>query len=69
MGLEAVLLKALLPLIALDFALCFTNEAVNSTIHQISSSSAEWWFPFVCSLRFDLFHYDLGFYKLRVKHA
>ena len=32
------------------------NEAVNSTMFQISSSCFEWWSSFVCSLRFDLFH-------------
>ena len=32
------------------------NQAVDSTIFQISSSCVEWWSSFVCSLRFDLFH-------------
>ena len=32
------------------------NESVNRTIIQISWSCVEWWFYFVCSLRFDLFH-------------
>ena len=32
------------------------NEAVDSTIIQISSSCVRWWSSFVCSLRFDLFH-------------
>ena len=32
------------------------NEAVDITMVQISSSCVEWWSPFVCSLRFYLFH-------------
>ena len=32
------------------------NEAVDSTIYQISSSCVGWWSSFVCSLWFDLFH-------------
>ena len=32
------------------------HAAVDSTINQISSSCAEWWSSFVCSLRFGMFH-------------
>ena len=32
------------------------NEAVDSTMIQISSSCFGWWSSFICSLRFDLFH-------------
>ena len=32
------------------------NEAVDSTINQISSSSFEWWSSFVCCLHIALFH-------------
>ena len=43
-----------------DFGrLCVMNEAVDSTINQIASSSFEWWSSFVCSLQFELFRREL----------
>ena len=45
----------------------YINEAVDSTIIQISSSCAERWSSFVCSLRFDLFHKVFWFWKKMFK--
>ena len=36
------------------------NEAVDSTINQISSSSFEWWASFICSLLVALFRDVFG---------
>ena len=48
------------------------NEALNGTINQISSSSIEWWSPFVCSLHIANFQRAFGIkqqsFTIFVKH-
>ena len=38
------------------------NEAVDSTINQISSSCAEWWSPFICRSHVALFSKGFGMF-------
>ena len=49
---------------SIDFDRANINEAVDSTINQISSSSFEWWSSFVCSLLVALFRKAFELYKV-----